>query len=92
MPLFSDDRENVRMEKWDANANVEYAAQGGLEIFVVEGGFAEGGESFAEQSWLRLPVGTHLEAKVGNESALVWVKEGHLAQLDREAFATGAGK
>lgn len=88
IPLFDDHRETVRLEKWDVNTEIEFTAQGGLEVFVVEGGFEENGESFREQSWLRLPVGTKLNAQTGTDGCLVWVKEGHLAQLDREAFAT----
>ena len=90
MPLYSDDREVVRMEKWAANCDIDLVVDGGLEVFVVEGGFEEGGELFSEQSWLRLPVGSQLKARASSDGALVWVKEGHLAKLDREAFATGA--
>lgn len=87
-PLFNDGREDVRLEKWEANKAVDFAPEGGLEVFVIEGEFTENDETFSEQSWLRLPVGTPLAAKAGNKGALVWIKEGHLAKLDTEAFAT----
>ena len=88
IPLFMDGREDVRLEKWDAGATIGYSPEGGLEVFVIDGGFEEGGETFSGQSWLRLPVGTDLQAKASAEGCLCWVKEGHLSQLDREAFAT----
>jgi hypothetical protein len=88
MPLFNDGREDVRLEKWDGGATIAFTPKGGVEVFVIDGGFAEGGETFSEQSWLRLPVGTKLEAKAGSDGCLCWIKEGHLSQLDSEAFAT----
>lgn len=87
-PLFNDGFEDVRLERWSAGKTISLAAKGGLEVFVIEGGFDEGGETFAEQSWLRLPIGAPLEAAVGSAGAVVWIKEGHLAHMDREAFAT----
>ncbi|MEM7223630.1 MAG: cupin domain-containing protein [Pseudomonadota bacterium] len=86
MPLFNDGREDVRFEKWPPNTLVELAPKGGLEIFVVEGGFAEGGETFSQHSWLRLPVGADLSATAGPDGCLCWVKEGHLAHLDLSVF------
>ena len=46
---------------------------------VIEGSFSEGGETFAKNSWLRLPPGTPLDAVAGAEGARLWVKSGHLA-------------
>jgi hypothetical protein len=45
---------------------------------MLERGFTEGGETYLPQSWLRLPVGEHLSARVGAQGCRVWVKEGHL--------------
>ncbi len=87
IPLFKDARENVRMERWQPGAVVDFEPSGGLEIFVIEGGFEEGGEAFGAQSWLRLPDGASLEAVSGSDGCLCWVKEGHLAHMDSEAFA-----
>ncbi len=87
MPLFNDTRENVRIEKWDAGAAVAFTPDGGIEIFVIDGGFRENGEAFSGQSWLRLPVGTELNARAGPDGCICWIKEGHLAHLDSEAFS-----
>jgi len=83
MPLFKDAREDVRLEQWAPGGAIEFPPDGGLELLVLEGGFSEGGETYLPHSWLRLPIGEHLSARVGTEGCRVWVKEGHLrsAQL-----------
>lgn len=79
IPLFEDARERVRIEVWDAGAAVAQAGHEGFEALVIEGSFSEGGETFAKNSWLRLPPGTPLDAVAGAEGARLWVKSGHLA-------------
>lgn len=96
MALFSDAREDVRMERWQAGAAIGLGApsdiesgdiesgsieSGGIEIFVLDGGFTEGGEDFARLSWLRLPPGTRLDAKAGPSGCTIWVKSGHLRHI-----------
>ena len=79
MPLFRDAREDVRMERWAASTELALDLPGGIEILVLDGGFEEGGERFASQSWLRLPAGARLRAEAGPHGARVWIKSGHLA-------------
>jgi len=79
-PLFRDTREAVRLERWAPHARVAYEPNGGLELFVLDGGFTEGGETFSSWSWLRLPVGAQLIAQAGAKGRRLWVKEGHLDQ------------
>lgn len=79
LPLFRDPREDVRLERWAADAEIALAAPGGIEVFVLTGGFRESGEDFAAESWLRLPAGASLRARTGPAGARVWVKSGHLA-------------
>jgi len=76
--LFEDARETARLERWAPGASIGYAAVGGIELFVLDGSFSEGGETFAAWSWLRLPVGSTLAAVAGPEGCRLWVKEGHL--------------
>lgn len=83
MPLFQDNHEDVRLERWAAGAKIAFAPQGGIELLVLEGGFTEGGEAFAPQSWLRLPVGAALLAEAGPAGCRLWVKAGHLAGAER---------
>lgn len=78
LPLYRDDREDVRLERWAAGAHLEHHADGGIEILVLEGRFNEGNEEFTLQSWLRLPAGSDLQADAGPEGCRVWVKTGHL--------------
>jgi anti-sigma factor ChrR (cupin superfamily) len=83
LPLHKDAREEVRLERWAPGATIELAAPGGLELFVLEGGFSECGEVFARHSWLRLPTGSTLRASAGDAGAEVWLKTGHLAHETR---------
>lgn len=84
LKLHKDDREEVVMERWAPGAKVTLTAEGGMEVLTIKGGFAEGGEDFEVQSWLRLPEGAVTEAIAGPEGAQVWIKRGHLAhaQID----------
>ena len=79
MPLFKDERESVRLERWAANAKIVLPAPAGMELLVVEGGFSEGRDRFERQSWLRLPAGATLRAWGGTTGCRVWIKTGHLA-------------
>jgi hypothetical protein len=81
MPLFEDAHERVQLERWSPGAAVEVPLPGGMELLVLEGGFAEGGEVFEAHSWLRLPAGVTLRAVAGPQGCRVWVKAGHLANV-----------
>jgi quercetin dioxygenase-like cupin family protein len=74
IPLFNDGREDVRLEDWREGASVLLDVPGGFEALVLEGSFAEGGETFARHSWLRLPKGSRLTAVAGPAGARLWVK------------------
>lgn len=76
--LFKDEREDVQVQNWSAGETRDLDATKGLEVFVVEGSFAEGGEEFSGWDWLRLPPGTQSKAVAGVAGARVWVKSGHL--------------
>jgi anti-sigma factor ChrR (cupin superfamily) len=78
MPLFRDTREDVRLERWAPGVDFVLHPEGGLEVLVLCGSFTEGGETFHEQSWLRLPIGAAFEARSGPQGCRAWVKEGHL--------------
>jgi anti-sigma factor ChrR (cupin superfamily) len=75
--LFRDLHEEVRLERWSANTRVTLpGVGGGLEILLLEGCFVEAGETFVEQSWLRLPEGAGLTALAGPDGCCVWIKTG----------------
>ncbi len=92
--LHEDARETVRLEEWEAGARIRHLPEGGIEILCLEGTFAEGGETFAPRSWLRLPVGRPLEAVAGPRGCRLWVKEGHLRFVaeDLAALRTAVGE
>ena len=79
--LYHDAREDVRLETWAPGTRIADTWAGGGEIFVLDGGFEEGGETFAPWDWLRLPPGARLDAVAGPEGARVWIKSGHLADM-----------
>lgn len=81
MPLFSDGREDVALERWAPGATVSLEAPGGLELLVLDGGFVEDNDRFRRLSWLRLPKGASSAAEVGPEGARVWIKRNHLRSL-----------
>jgi hypothetical protein len=76
-PLFGDDREAVRLERWAAGAHIVLDAPAGIEILVIDGRFTESGETFMRHSWLRLPAGCVAEASAGDGGCSLWVKAGH---------------
>ena len=88
--IFGDERERVSVEFWRPDAEVRRANESGLEVLCLKGGFSEGGEDFAEWSWLRLPPGLPLDAQAGAQGAFLWVKEGHLRFAEREIAAVKA--
>ena len=81
IPLFSDSREDVRLERWATDAEISLAPTGGAEILVLDGGFTEGDDRFERQSWLRLPSGATLRATAGPAGCKAWVKTGHLRHI-----------
>ena len=80
-PLFKDLHEDVRLEEWAPNTLIELPLPKGGEFLVLQGDFIEGGESYVQQSWLRLPPGSHLSAQTGEHGAKVWVKLHHLRDM-----------
>ncbi len=80
-PLFKDEDEDVRIEYWDANAEISLNTDGGAELLVLKGGFNEGGDTLRQHSWLRVPDNYDFKVVAGEEGAQVWIKSGHLSGL-----------
>ncbi len=80
-PLFADSHEQVRLERWAPGTAVTLPVPGGIELLVLDGGFAENREMFEPQSWLRLPAGATLQAVAGPAGCRLWIKTGHLARV-----------
>lgn len=84
--LFESPSEHVLMEEWKPDADVTLDNPEGLELLVLAGGFADGTNDLGEQSWLRLPAGISLSARVGPEGARVWFKAARLLHDNVCAF------
>lgn len=80
-PLYADSHEDVRVEHWAPAAAVTIDCPAGAELFVLSGGFTEGADRLSEQSWLRAPSGSAIQAAAGEHGATVWIKSGHLSGL-----------
>jgi ChrR Cupin-like domain len=81
--LFESASERVCLERWVPGTVVDMPAPGGIELFVLSGGFTEGGEAFARHSWLRLPAGARLCASAARGGCVLWAKSDHLAGTPR---------
>lgn len=80
-PLYRDAMEDVRMEVWAPQHSITLDLPHGGEFLVLQGSFDEGSESFATDSWLRLPSGSRLQAQTGAQGAKLWVKLQHLDSM-----------
>lgn len=80
--LFEGAGERVMLEEWQAEAEMELSNREGLELLVLAGSFAEGGDTLQRLSWLRLPPGAPLRARVGPKGARVWYKSAPLLHAD----------
>lgn len=76
--LHEDDRETVTYSHLDPGATLHSDVDGGIEILMIGGSLATGGDVLERNDWLRLPEGTALSAVAGAEGAKVWMKSGHL--------------
>jgi hypothetical protein len=84
--LFDNGHEQVRLETWVADQDIELTDPEGLELLVLDGSFSHATETFARHSWLRLPGGTDLRVRTGAEGARIWRKSGLLLQENLCAF------
>ena len=84
--LFKDDRERVAVENWIPGARVSINAEGGAEIFVLQGGFQEREDQLRQHSWLRIPDGYKVNIIAGEQGAQVWIKTGHLIHAVPPSF------
>jgi hypothetical protein len=90
-PLYSDDRERVEVQTWAPGTKIEFTANQGTELLVLDGEFTEKGDTLVKHSWLRVPVGGTVAAMAGQAGAKVWIKHGNLSlvneQIDRVSNA-----
>jgi anti-sigma factor ChrR (cupin superfamily) len=78
LTLFEGSDEHVMLEEWQPDSEIELVNPEGLELLVLAGGFADGTDTLSNWSWLRLPAGKPLHARVGPKGARVWFKSAPL--------------
>lgn len=84
--LYDGAGERVMLEDWQAGAEIQLPNSEGLELLVIAGSFTDGVDRLDRWSWLRLPSGESLNAKVGSDGASVWFKSAPLLHKDVCAF------
>lgn len=82
--LHADDFESVKLIKVSANAPFSLVANDGIELLVLEGELHEKEDVLRSNSWLRLPLNTQLSTTAGAKGATVWLKTGHLRDVDNQ--------
>ncbi|MFK3870101.1 cupin domain-containing protein [Pseudoalteromonas rhizosphaerae] len=82
--LHKDAFEEVSLIHFKANAEIAINAPGGAELLVLEGSLEEQGDTLVKNSWLRVPINSMVNAKAGSEGAKVWLKTGHLTDVDKQ--------
>jgi len=76
--LHRDAFETVRFARLEAGATLDITDAGGIEVLVIDGTITTQDDTLGNGGWLRLPEGTPLHMKAGNDGASVWIKTGHL--------------
>ena len=81
-PLFTDDNEQVSLQRLNANERLfTDTIHGGAEVLVLAGELIEGAQSYQRHSWLRLPIDAQPSIVAGEQGATVYLKTGHLLSI-----------
>lgn len=83
-PLYKDDIEEVSLLHFDTDASLDISPLGGAELFVLEGDIREHQDQLTKHSWARLPINESISIKAGNNGAKVWLKTGHLTDVENQ--------
>lgn len=88
-PLYKDGFEDVNI--WDIApaAEVSFKVEGGAELLVLEGSLGEQADTLGKHSWLRVPVYSSLKMKAGKKGAKIWIKTGHLTEVENQILRVG---
>ncbi len=77
--LHKDAFETVWLETLAPGASVDLDADGGAEVFVVNGSAVTDRDILDTWDWMRLPCQSQTSIDAGPAGALLWIKTGHLA-------------
>ncbi|GAC17885.1 cupin domain-containing protein [Paraglaciecola arctica] len=83
-PLYKDAFEEVSLLYFEPEAEISLNVKGGAELLVLEGTLDEQSDTLVKHSWLRVPINSEIKAKAGNKGAKVWLKTGHLVDVDKQ--------
>jgi anti-sigma factor ChrR (cupin superfamily) len=83
-PLYKDAFEEVSLLHFEPEADISLNVKGGAELFVLEGSLDEQTDTLVKHSWLRMPINSEVKAKAGKKGAKVWLKTGHLMDVDNQ--------
>ena len=84
-PLFSDDVEQVRLQRLAPGEILFTDPVDGAELLVLAGDVADADETHERGGWMRLPAGAYPEVAAGAQGATVYLKTGRLGDLPAEA-------
>jgi anti-sigma factor ChrR (cupin superfamily) len=79
--LFSDDSEQVCLQRLAPREGVLEEPLDGAEILVLAGEVMLDGRGYGRGSWLRLPAGESAILHAGDQGVTVYLKTGHLADV-----------
>ncbi len=83
-PLYKDRLEEVAVYTLEPGADLSLETPDGTELLMLDGSLTQNDDALIKHSWLRLPVGETLTAKAGPDGARVWVKTGHMADIEAQ--------
>ena len=84
IPLFKDKHEQVSVIQMKPHTHLKLAPEGGAELFVIQGSVKEQQDSLIKHSWLRVPIGYSLCLNTDELGAEIWLKTGHLTDVEQQ--------
>lgn len=85
MSLHEYGQERVGLIRWAADTAIaEHSHPGGQEEFVIAGSYSDESGEYPAGTWIRNPPGTKHAPQAGPDGALIYLKVGHLAALQRK--------
>ncbi|MGB1238856.1 MAG: cupin domain-containing protein [Pseudomonadales bacterium] len=82
--LYRDAREDVSALILQPGTRYTLSAEGGAEVFVLQGEVRTAKEKLVKYSWLRAPVGDVLTLEARDSEAKLWIKTGHLRDVAQQ--------
>ncbi|MFT2110323.1 cupin domain-containing protein [Marinomonas sp. 2405UD68-3] len=83
-PLYKDHIEEVSILELESNASIKLDTPQGAELLIIEGSLQEQNDRLIKHSWLRLPIKSRIEGVAGDQGARIWLKTGHLSDVDKQ--------